>query len=125
MLCKYAFYEEEKSRPQIYCKLNNQVCLFSKFCVNECRYIHKEGVENCYMATYESNKQIPEGSYYVRFVRKGFAYIELTNDKVIKVKDTLGNITNYVYLSLQNGEYVMSLSPFVEEKKPKQTRKKK
>ena len=97
MLCKYAFYGEEKSRPQIYCKLNNQYCLFSKFCVNQGKYIHKEGVENCYMVIQESQRQIPEGSYYVRFIKKGFAYIELTRDNVIKVKDTIGNINNYVY----------------------------
>ena len=125
MLCKYAFYGEEKSRPQIYCKLNNQVCLFSKFCVNQGKYIHKEGVENCYMVVQENKKQIPEGAYYVRFVKKGFAYVELTRDKVIKVKDTIGEITNYVYLMMQdNGEYAISLQPF-GEKKTKTSRKKK
>ena len=124
MLCKYAFYGEEKSRPQIYCKLNNKHCLFSKFCVNQGKYIHKEGVESCYMITEENKKQIPEGAYYVRFVKKGFAYVELTRDKVVKVKDTIGEITNYVYLTMQNGEYIISLKPF-EEKKTKTNRKKK
>ena len=71
----------------------------------------------------ENKKNIPDGSYYVRFVKNGFAYVELNRDKVIKVKDTIGEITNYVYLSLQNGEYIISLTPFEEKKKT--TRKKK
>lgn len=123
MLCKYAFYGEEESRPQIYCKLNNKHCLFSKFCVNQGKYIHKEGVESCYMVLEENKKNIPNGSYYVRFVKNGFAYVELNRDKVIKIKDTIGEITNYVYLSLQDGKYIMSLTPFEEKKKT--TRKKK
>jgi hypothetical protein len=123
-MCEYAFYGKEESRPQIYCKLNNQVCLFSKFCVNEGRYIHKEGAENCYMIEREKKKKIPNGSYYVRFILKGYAYVELSSDKVIKVKDTLGNIENYVYLKFDNGEYIPSLTPFTEEKL-KTSRKKK
>ena len=123
-MCKYAFYGEGDSRPQIYCKLNNQVCLFSKFCVNQGRYIHREGVENCHMAQAEQNKKIPNGAYYVRFVKKGYAYVEIDINKVVKVKDTIGNITNYVYLRNINGEYEMSLQPFQEETK-KTTRKKK
>ena len=123
MLCKYAFYGKEESRPQIYCKLNNRSCLFSKFCVNQGKYIHKEGVESCYMILEENKKDIPSGSYYVRFIKNGFAYVELTRDKVIKIKDTIGEITNYVYLQQQNGEYIISLTPFEEKKKT--TRKKK
>lgn len=124
-MCKYGFYGEEESRPQIYCKLNNQVCLFSKFCVNQGKYIHKEGVEHCYMIEQASKKQIPDGAYYVRFIKKGFAYIELDNNTVIKVKDTLGNITNYVYLIKDNnGEYIISLNPIIEKKKSTNRKKK-
>ena len=122
-MCKYGFYGKEESRPQIYCKLNNQVCLFSKFCVNQGKYIHKEGAENCYMITQESKKKVPNGAYYVRFVLKGYAYVELSGDKVIKVKDTLGNIKDYVYLKDNNGEYIMSLTPFEEEKKTSRKKK--
>lgn len=123
-MCEHAFYGKEESRPQIYCKLNNQVCLFSKFCVNQGKYIHKEGVENCYMLTSDRRK-IPNGAYYVRFVKRGYAYVELTSDKVIKVKDIHGNIDNYVFLKLEDGEYVASIFPFLEEKKKSTNRKKK
>lgn len=124
-MCKYSFYEEGKSQPQIYCKLNNQICLFSKFCVNQNKFVHREGAENCYMKTlFESKEQIPNGAYYVRFVKKGFAYVELTNDKIVKIKDTIGNISNYVYVKQENGEYQISLTPF-ETTTKKTTRKKK
>ena len=99
---------------------------FSKFCNKQNKYIHREGADNCYMALEEQKNIIPNGSYYVRFVRKGFAYIEI-GDKVIKVQDTIGNITNYVYLKEINGQYQISLTPFTETDKPKRqyNRKKK
>lgn len=126
-MCKYAFYEEGKSQPQIYCKLNNQVCLFSKFCVNQNKYIHKEGVETCFMALFETKKQIPNGSYYVRFIKKGFLYVELNSSRVIKIQDTLGNVTDYVYLRENNGKYEISITPFTDTISTKKTtnRKKK
>lgn len=113
-MCKYAFYEEGKSQPQIYCKLNNQICLFSKFCVNQNRYIHREGVKTCFMALFEEKKQIPSGSYYVRFIKKGFLYVELDSNRVVKIQDTLGNVTDYVYLKENNGKYEISLTPFTD-----------
>jgi hypothetical protein len=76
------------------------------------------------MALEETRKTIPNGAYYVRFVRKGFAYVEI-NDKVVKIKDDIG-IDNYVYLRLnENGEYETSLQPFTTEKKRQYNRKKK
>ena len=125
-MCEYSFYEEKKEQPQIYCKLNNKSCLFSKFCVNQNKYIHREGVENCYMkAIFEKKQQIPNGAYYVRFVKKGFAYVEITNDKIVKIKDTIGNIDNYVYVKQENGEYQISLTPFEETSTQKKTTRKK
>ena len=125
MTCKYAFYEEGKDKPQIYCKLNNQICLFSKFCVNQNKYIFRDGVENCYMANFESKKQVPSGASYVRFVKNGFLYVELTRDKVVKIKDTIGNVENYVYVRDNNGEYEISLQPFDTQTKKTTNRKKK
>ena len=127
-MCEHSFYEERNNKPQIYCKLNNQICLFSKFCVNQNKYIHREGFENCHMKnSFENKKEIPSGAYYVRFVKKGFAYVELTNDKIVKIKDTIGNIENYVYVKQEDGEYQISLTPFEEtpKKTTKTTRKKK
>lgn len=123
-MCQFAYYNEKDKIPQIHCKLNNGLCLYSKFCYKQNKYIHREGVENCYMALEEIRKTIPNGAYYVRFVRKGFAYVEI-NDKVVKIKDDIG-IDNYVYLRLnENGEYETSLQPFTTEKKRQYNRKKK
>ena len=72
----------------------------------------------------ENKKQIPNGSHYVRFVRKGYAYVEIDN-KVVKIKDTLGNINNYVYIAVQNGQYIISLSPIDDKPKRQYNRKKK
>jgi hypothetical protein len=82
------------------------------------------------MAIEEQNRHIPNGAYYVRFVRKGYVYVEIGNS-VKMIKDTIGNIKNYVYLRDNNGEYEMSLTPFTmmesHEEKPKRqyNRKKK
>lgn len=124
-MCEYSYYEDGE-KPRLYCKLNKKACIFSKYCIKQKKYIHKEGVDNCYMAINEKRKIIPNGAYYVRFVRKGYVYVEI-DDKVIKIKDTIGNITNYVYLQQnEQGEYTISLTPFeLTPIKKKYNRKKK
>ena len=116
-MCQYAYYDNDK---ELYCKINKKRCLYSKYCVKQNRYIHKDGAEDCYMALEEKRKTIPTDAYYVRFVRKGFVYVDI-NGKVVKVKDTIGNVDNYVYAIEKNGEYLISLTPFttIEEDKPK------
>ena len=79
-MCEYAYYNKNK---QLYCKLNDKMCLFSKYCMKQNKYIHREGADNCYMALEESKRKIPNDACYVRFVRKGFVYVEI-GDKVIK-----------------------------------------
>lgn len=121
-MCQYAFYEENSKTPRLYCKLTDKICLYSKFCDKRNKYIHREGAETCYMAMQQSKETTPSGAYHVRFVLKGYAYVELNDNRVIKVKDTIGNIKNFVYLREINGEYEMSLTPFeevIEEKKEK------
>ena len=114
-MCKYTYYDETNSRKPIYCKLNNKICIYSQYCVKVGRFIPKENMENCFMAIAESKKNIPNGSNYVRMIDKGYLYIEI-EDRVIKVKDTIGNVKDYVYLRQINGEYQISLTPFVENK---------
>lgn len=114
-MCKYIYYDNtETTKPKIYCKLNNKVCLYSKFCVNQNKYIPKEGMENCYMALQEEKKTIPNGSCYVRFIKKGFLYVEIGNS-VVKIKDTLGTVTNYVYVRQTPNGYEIALKPFSYE----------
>ncbi len=122
-MCEFAYYDNNK----LYCQLNKDVCLYSKFCDRQRKYIHRDGVENCYMAIEAKKKKIPQGSCYVRFIKKGFAYIEY-GDKILKIKDTIG-VSNYVYVFEKDGDYQISLTPFKkeEETQPKKrttTRKK-
>lgn len=131
-MCQYAYYNDREKVPQLHCKisqLSNDICLYSKFCYKQNKYIHREGVENCYMAIEHEKTNIPNGAYYVRFVRKGYAYVEI-GDRVVKIKDTVG-VEHYAYIKQNvNGEYELSLTPFVAieaetTSKKKSNRKKK
>ena len=66
------------------------------------------------MVLEKKKRDIPVGSNYVRFTRKGYLYVEV-DDKVIKVRDTVGNVDNYVFLRTTDRGYEVSLNPFVEE----------
>ena len=123
-MCKYSYYDESNSRKPMYCSLNNKLCIYSQYCVKVGRYIDKEGMENCFMALQESKKNIPNGANFVRFIDKGYLYVEI-DDKVVKIKDTLGNVTNYVYIKYVNNEYQISLTPFKIQQNKKTTRVKK
>lgn len=123
-MCKYSYYDESNSRKPMYCSLNNKLCIYSQYCVKVGRYIDKEGMESCFMALQESKKNIPNGANFVRFIDKGYLYVEI-DDKVVKIKDTLGNVTNYVYIKYVNNEYQISLTPFTIQQNKKTTRVKK
>ena len=120
-MCKYSYYDESNSRKPMYCNLNNKPCIYSQYCVKVGRYIDKEGMENCFMALQEMKKNIPNGANFVRFIDKGYLYVEI-DDKVVKIKDTLGNVTNYVYIKHVNNEYQISLTPFKIQQSKKTTR---
>lgn len=119
-MCKYSYYDESNSRKPMYCSLNNKPCIYSQYCVKVGRYIDKEGMESCFMALEELKKNIPNDANFVRFVDEGYIYVEV-DDRVVKIKDTLGNVTNYVYLRNFNGDYQISLQPFVEKQKTKKS----
>ena len=123
-MCQYAYYDDKEKNARLRCNLTKDICLYSKYCDRQHKYIHREGVENCYMAMNEQKKNIPSNAHFVRFVKKGYAYVEM-GDKIVKIKDTLGNIGNYVYVfDNGNGEYEISLSPIEPKEKKKSTRKK-
>lgn len=123
-MCEYAFYKDkERIYPKLYCKLNNKACIYSKFCTKINKYIPREGMENCYMLTQKKN-DIPQGAYHVRFIDKGYLYIDIEEDRVIKIKNTLEGVTNYIYLKKNDCGYDISLTPFTNETKKKSSRKK-
>jgi hypothetical protein len=61
-------------------------------------------------------RDIPEGSKYVRFERKGYLYVELGDD-IVKIKNTLGEkVDNFVYVhEFSDGKRILSLTPFKPE----------
>lgn len=129
-MCEYSYYDETNSRKPIYCNLNDRPCIYSKYCTKVGKFIPNDDMENCFMATEERNKNIPEGANYVRFTNKGKLYVEYGN-RVVAVTDTIGNDPTYVYIRQVNGEYQVSATPFVaveerkEEKPKRNTRTKK
>lgn len=126
MSCQYGFYKKtETNRPKLYCKITNDLCVYSKLCLKVNKYIYNDKSEECMIRKENDKKSIPNGAYYVRFIKNGYAYVEL-GDTVVKVKcDDLDNIINYIYIQQNNdGTYIGSLTPFVSSNEPKKIAKK-
>lgn len=126
MSCQYGFYKKtETNRPKLYCKITNDLCVYSKLCLKVNKYIYNDKSEECMIRKENDKKSIPNGAYYVRFIKNGYAYVEL-GDTVVKVKcDDLDNIINYIYIQQNNdGTYIGSLTPFVSNNEAKKITKK-
>lgn len=126
MICQYGFYKDKEDKPRLYCKLNKQFCIYSKYCGNEKRYIHTENYKECYIMDERNNKEIPQGACRVRFTLKGNMYVEIDDNHVVQIPEIKG-VNNYVYVRKINGQYEAALKPFTEIKEEKKTttRKKK
>lgn len=126
MSCQYGFYKKtETNRPKLYCKITNDLCVYSKLCLKVNKYIYNDKSEECMIKKENNKKSIPNGAYYVRFIKNGYAYVEL-GDTVVKVKcDDLDGIINYIYIQQNNdGTYIGSLTPFVGSNEAKKITKK-
>lgn len=126
MSCQYGFYKKtETNRPKLYCKITNDLCVYSKLCLKVNKYIYNDKSEECMIKKENNKKSIPNGAYYVRFIKNGYAYVEL-GDTVVKVKcDDLDGIINYIYIQQNNdGAYIGSLTPFVSNNEAKKITKK-
>ena len=125
MACIYGYYKKEETYyPRLYCKLTDKSCRYSKKCLKEERFIPLDNQGECYLYNMEKKKKIPNGSNYVRFEHKGYLFIEVDDNRTIKVKNTLGKVEDYVYLRKVGNDYEISLSPFPteikkEDKEPK------
>ena len=130
-LCEHAFYKpEEKYTPRLYCKTDDNLCIYSKRCLKVDRFIPLEGEKwrECYKYIMEKRKNIPQGSYLVQATRpnkngKLYLYVLTDEDKVERI---LSNFTKleqeYVYLRKSVNGYQIGLEPFVitqSEVKPK------
>lgn len=129
MNCEYAIYDNTATiKPKILCtaKCGLGACIHQKLCLKVERFIPTENMGDCLIMQEENKKNIPVGSNFVRAVRKGKLYVEDGN-RVLCLDDTIGSVTNYVYLKKNaDNSYEVSLFPFVEEKtSPKKKQKKK
>ena len=115
-MCKYSYYDNTNSRQPILCKITSKPCIYSRYCTKVGKYVEKEGMESCFMAIEEEKKNIPEGAYRVALVHHGFLYVELEDNQLTRIKDTIGQPTNYVYVKKVNGDYQVSLAPFANTK---------
>lgn len=123
MSCEYNYYDEnEKYYPKLYCKIDNKMCIYTKRCKIQERYIALDNQKECYKYNMEKQKSIPNGSKYILFERKGYLYIDM-GEHTEKIKNTLGKIEqDYVYVKDGLDGYDISLTPF--ETKRTYTRKK-
>ena len=120
-MCPYGYYKDENEHmAHIYCKLKHDgFCIYAKLCMKPevQKFVPTEYMDECYIMNQELKKQIPQDSHYVRFIRNDYLYVELDDDHVIKIKNTLGDkVTNYVYLKKYKDSYKISLSPFRQKK---------
>ena len=125
-LCEHAFYKpEEKYMPRLYCKVEDNICIYSKKCLKVDRFVPLEGEKwkECYIYIMEKRKNIPQGSYLVQTTRlnkSGKLYLYVLTDEN-KIERILSNFTKldqeYVYLKKSENGYQISLKPFskVEE----------
>ena len=92
------------------------MCMYSRFCVNANKYLPKDKeMESCVLIMENKREKIPSGSCYIRFIRKGYLYVEIDN-KVVKIPNTLKREDiDYVYVRKVNDKYEVSLIPFTYE----------
>lgn len=112
MICEYGYYKDEETYyPKLYCGINNKFCIYTKKCEREHKFI-PTNQDECYIRNEHDRNSIPKGSCYVRTQDKGYLYVEIDNDHVKKIKNTLGNVKDYVFLKQVGQTYEISLSPF-------------
>lgn len=120
MSCQYGFYKNnEVNRPRLYCKITNDLCVYSKLCLKPSvnKYIFNDRVDDCMIKKENERYTIPNGAYLVRFVKNGYVYVEV-NDKVLKIKYDANDTVNYVYIKEKSdGTYEASTTPFITEQK--------
>lgn len=124
MACEYGYYKDnEPFYPKIYCKMDGSMCVYSKRCKIQEKYIALDNQKECYKYNMEKQKEIPKGSKYIEFERKGYLYVDMGDNHTEKIKNTLGKINqDYVYVKDGLDGYEISLVPF--ETKRTYTRKK-
>lgn len=112
-MCPYAYYEKKEgiAYEVIMCKKTKSNCPYSKFCAKENR-VTPNNTEGYTMSDCNLNreKNIPKGSVEVihPISDLNFLYFNIETDEGIftqKIKNTLGEVPDYIYVRLVNNEY--------------------
>lgn len=124
MSCPYQYYKDgDEYYPRLYCRVDNNCCLYAKRCEKVYKFISLDRTEECYKYNLEMKKNIPDGSYFVQVYRpnkKGnlILYVVI-GESITKIQTELRELNqNYVYLKEGLEDYEVSLIPFVEKKRP-------
>lgn len=124
MSCPYQYYKDgDEYYPRLYCRVDNNYCLYAKRCEKVYKFISLDRTEECYKYNLEMKKNIPDGSYFVQVYRpnkKGnlILYVVI-GESITKIQTELRELNqNYVYLKEGLEDYEVSLIPFVEKKRP-------
>lgn len=111
MFCKYSFTNETKDsigRHPIYCKLNNNdMCPLIRYCSIVGDFINVDNIDkNCtYYIKGEDLINMKNGKYKVLFEKRGYLIVEIDNDNVATVKNTLSEVPKYVELTKVDSSY--------------------
>jgi len=113
-MCEFA--ERSRDGVQLLCSITTRPCIYRKYCKKTGTFIHLDEWSECYVRNENLKKDIPEGSQYVRFERKGYLYVELGGE-VVKIENTLKEkVDNFVYVhEFSDGRRILSLTPFKPE----------
>ncbi len=120
MNCKYDYYkEEEKYCPYLYCKIDDNRCIFSKRCLVVDKFIPMDGDvwKECPKYNMQMQKEIPNGANFIQTYRTDkrgniILYVVMDN-KVEKINTKLKTINqNYIYVQDGLDGYEVSLVPF-------------
>ena len=124
-MCEYQYYNEnEDYYPRLYCKIKSGLCMYSKRCDKEQKYVALENQKECYIYNMEKLKEIPQDSNYIRFEKRGFLYVEYGED-VIKIPNTFGELNqDYLYLRKTDKGFEASLTPFPKKRGRKKNEEK-
>ena len=104
-MCPDSYIGEVENRDRVLCKKQNgKICPFVRWCNNANCWKPLQSQEICSLRT---EYKIPDGSFKVRFEKKGELYIE-TNESVVVLKNPFNFVPKYVALIQENDGYIIN-----------------
>lgn len=99
-MCPYAIIKSYADTP--ICANTNENCVYFRRCTAQIKWIPLDNIDKCPLKI-KQERETPQGSYYVRFIKNGYAYVEIGKE-IIKIPYK-GEKVQYLYLEDINGEY--------------------